>query len=210
MQLLSDQAGAVTILGFFFLRETYPPVILEWKAKRLRKETGNENLRSKLDSGLPPKELLKLAIIRPLKLLIFSPIVLAMSIFMAVVYGYLYLIFTTVTGVFEGTYHFSTSTVGLTYLGLGIGMLFGLVIFGIASDWIVKKKSAKGEMKPEYRLPPMIPGAVLIPIGLFVYGWTAEKHVFWIAPIIGTSFVGLGLLATFVRDASCLLFDMTC
>jgi len=40
--------------------------------------------------------------------------------------------------------------------------------------------------------------AFLVPIGLFIYGWTAEKHVHWIVPIIGTAFVGVGLLATFM------------
>ena len=40
--------------------------------------------------------------------------------------------------------------------------------------------------------------AILVPIGLFLYGWTAEKHVHWIVPIIGTAFVGVGLIATFM------------
>lgn len=84
---------------------------------------------------------------------------------MAVVYGYLYLLFTTITEVYEKQYHFSQGSVGLTYLGIGIGSLFGLVIFGIASDRIVKYMSKNGEMKAEYRLPPMIPGSFLIPIG---------------------------------------------
>jgi hypothetical protein len=132
-------------------------------------------------------------------MLIYSPIVLILSMQMAVVYGYLYLLFTTITEVFEGQYGFSQGTVGLTYLGLGVGMFFGLICFGLASDWLLKRMSAKGEMKPEYRLPPMIPGAMLIPIGLFLYGWTADKHVFWFVPILGSSLVGLGLLATFVR-----------
>jgi MFS family permease len=74
----------------------------------------------------------------------------------------------------------------------------GLIIFGFISDKIVKHMSAKGEMKPEYRLPPLIPGSLIIPIGLFLYGWSAEKHVHWIVPIIGTLFVGFGLLATFM------------
>ena len=80
---------------------------------------------------------------------------------MAVVYGYLYLLFTTITEVFEVDYNFSSGSVGLTYLGIGIGCLFGVGIFGFASDKILKHMSAKGEMKPEYRLPPMIPGCVL-------------------------------------------------
>lgn len=100
-----------------------------------------------------------------MKLLLFSPIVLALSTYMAVVYGYLYLLFTTITEVYEDQYHFSQGSVGLTYLGIGVGSLFGVVIFGIASDRIVKAKSKSGEMKAEYRLPPMIPGSFIIPIG---------------------------------------------
>ena len=150
-----------------------------------------------------------------MKLLVFSPIVLALSTYMAVVYGYLYLLFTTITEVYEGQYHFSQGTVGLTYLGIGVGSIAGVIIFGIASDKILKAKSKTGEMKAEYRLPPMIPGSFLVPIGcefllqscelsltnvsiVFVYGWTADKHVFWIVPILGTGLVGLGLLATFM------------
>lgn len=147
------------------MRESYPPTLLGRKTERLRKETGNSALRSKLDSGLKPAELFKLSIVRPAKLLIFSPIVLALSTFMAVVYGYLYLLFTTITNVFETRYHFSQGSVGLTYLGIGLGSFVGVFLFGIASDRIVKAKSAAGVMKPEYRLPPMIPGSFAIPIG---------------------------------------------
>jgi len=198
--LVTILAGVVTIGMMVFLRETYAPVILARKTKRLQKETGNENLRSKMDTGLSPKELLKRSLIRPIKMLLFSPIVFLLSLYMAVVYGYLYLLFTTMTGVFEKTYHFSPSNVGLAYLGIGIGMFGGLFITGATSDLIVKKLAAKngGVMKPEFRLPPMIPAGFAIPIGLFVYGWTARYAVHYIVPIIGTAFVGLGLITTFM------------
>ena len=213
--LTSLQGGLITIIAFFALRESYPPVLLERKSSRLRRETGNENLRSKLASPLDPAARFRIAIVRPMKFLFLSPIVLGLSLYMAVVYGYLYLLFTTITEVFEDQYHFSQGDVGLTYLGIGVGSLIGVVVFGIASDKILKAKSKKGEMKAEYRLPPMIPGSFIIPIGcrlsstyticghanirvVLVYGWTAEKHVFWIVPILGTGVVGLGLLATFM------------
>jgi MFS family permease len=180
------------------MRETYEPVLLERRAKRLRMETGNPNLRSRLDPGIPKQEFFIRAIVRPTKMLLFSPIVLILSIYMAIVYGYLYLLFTTLTMVFEGTYHFSQGNVGLAFLGIGIGSMLGLVIFGALSDKTVKKMAAQGEMKPEYRLPPLIPGSLVIPIGLFWYGWSAEKAIHWIMPIIGTMWIGLGLLATFM------------
>ena len=46
-------------------------------------------------------------------------------------------------------------------------------------------------MKPEHRLPPMLVGAILLPVGFLLYGWTADKHVHWIAPILGTSITGI-------------------
>lgn len=194
------QAGVTSLGCLFFCRETYAVTILEKKASNLRKSTGNPNLRSKLASPLTTGQLFKISIVRPLKMLIFSPIVLALSTYMAVVYGYLYLLFTTITEVFETTYHFSSGSVGLTYLGIGIGCLVGVGAFGYLSDRILKLMTARngGEAKPEFRLPPMIPGSFTIPIGLFLYGWTADKGVQWIVPIIGTSLVGFGLLATFM------------
>ncbi|EHK97483.1 putative drug/proton antiporter YHK8 [Glarea lozoyensis 74030] len=45
----------------------------------------------------------------------------------------------------------------------------------------------------------MVYGAILIPIGLIIYGWTAEKTDAWIAPIIGTAIVGTGMMATFTN-----------
>lgn len=197
-------------LSVGLMRETYEPVLLERKARLLRRETGNPDLRSRLDSGSGIWCHLKHAIVRPIKMLLFSPIVLALSIYTAVSYGYLYLLFTTLHVVFEQLYHFSQGIAGLSYLGLGIGAIGGLIIFGSISDRVVKKLAAGGEMKPEYRLPPLMPGSLLIPLGLLWYGWSAERHLPWIMPVIGTFWVGLGLIAVFLPAQTYLIdaFEM--
>lgn len=184
----------------FIISESYAPVLLERKAEHLRRETGNLRLVSKLHSGLSSSDHFKRSIVRPMKMLSHSPIVLLLSIHMAIVYGYLYLLFTTVTEVFETTYAFSSGVVGLTFLGLGMGMLFGLAIFGFVTNVIFKRYAVDGVMKPEYRFLPMIPGALCIPIGMFLYGWTAQYHIFWFVPIVGTCLVGLGIITTFVSS----------
>lgn len=116
------------------------------------------------------------------------------------VYGYLYLMFTSITEVFQEYYHFSTQTAGLVFLGLGIGSMIGLALFSATSDKHLRKMSEKeGQgMKPEYRLQALPIGAILMPIGFFIYGWTAQYRVHWIAPIIGTAIIGIGNLIIFM------------
>jgi hypothetical protein len=105
------------------------------------------------------------------------PIALACSLYTGVVYGYLYLMFATFTFVFQEQYAFPTSSVGLTFLGVSVGSLIGLLVVGIVSDRLLKAKVAKaGALKPEFRLPPLLPAAILTPAGLFLYGWAAQSH----------------------------------
>lgn len=182
------------------MRETYAYTILEKKTEKLRKETGNTKLRSVLDTGKTTKELFSVAIVRPTKMLFFSPIVFLLSLYQAIVYGYLYLIFTAMPMIFEGQYHFSTGSVGLTYIGLGVGSLVGLFMTTMTLDRTVKYLSEKHGTgpKPEYRLPIMVMGSFFVPLGLFMFGWTAEKNNHWILPILGTGFLGVGMIIAFV------------
>lgn len=195
--VLAIASGAITINTFCWMTESYHPTLLAKKTKRLIKETGNTNLRSALDKGISPKNLFLQSIIRPTKMLIFSPIVFILSLYIAVVYGYLYLLFTTISSVFTDTYHFSQGNVGLAFLGIGIGSILGLFVLGATSDPILKKLAAKsGEMKPEYRLVPLIPATLLLPAGFFWYGWSAETAQHYVLTIAGTLFIGMGMICS--------------
>ncbi|MCJ1226294.1 hypothetical protein MMC12_002944 [Toensbergia leucococca] len=198
--VLSIVDAGLSILALCLLRETYHPLILERKAKKMREMSGNHSYRSIMASDLPAKQFLIRSMLRPLKMLFLSPIIFSLSFFMAIVYGYLYLMFTTFPEVFESIYHFSTGTVGLAYTGIGVGSLVGTVIVAVASDRILVGLTRRngGEQKPEYRLPPLVFGAPFIPIGLFWYGWSARAGTHWILPIMGTAFVGLGSLFVFM------------
>lgn len=79
--------------------------------------------------------------------------------------------------------------------------MIGLAILGVASDRILKALATRngGELKPEYRLPPLFLGALLLPIGLFWYGWSAKANIHWMMPIAGTLWVGAGMMCVMVR-----------
>lgn len=119
---------------------------------------------------------------------------------MFIVYGYFYLMFTAMPPLFQNTYGFSTGSIGLTYLGLGIGSFAGVLFSGTISDRLAQYLTTKagGEPKPEYRLPLAVLASLIVPIGLFWIGWTAESHQHWILPIIGTAILSFGVTIAFV------------
>jgi len=47
---------------------------------------------------------------------------------------------------------------------------------------------------PEHRAPLLIPGAVLVPVGFFLYGWSVEFHLHWLVPNIGALFLSGGII----------------
>ena len=43
----------------------------------------------------------------------------------------------------------------------------------------------------------MLGSSILLPIGLFIYGWTAEYHTHWIGPNIGAALIAAGVIMGF-------------
>ncbi|TGO57091.1 hypothetical protein BOTNAR_0208g00030 [Botryotinia narcissicola] len=189
-------ATGVVQIGFLFLRETYAVTILQKKTKRLRKKTGNMALRSKYASHLSKSEVFRTSALRPVKMLLFSPIILIVSLYSSVIYGWLYLVMTTLTEVFESQFNVSQGPVALTFLGIGIGMFIGAISCTLLLDKWAIRAAAGGTITPEYRLPVMVLGGMILPIGLVIYGWTAEKHVQYVVPIAGTAIISCGLILT--------------
>lgn len=185
-------------MSIFLMKETSAVIILERKAKRLRAETGNPKLRSKLASDLSTKDLFKFSIVRPLKMLFLSPICLVICIYIAITYTYLYILFTTFTSVYKNQYGWKGGVVGLSFLGLGIGSLIGQFVCTHIGNRIASKNIKAGNFVPEHRLYAMMGGAVLLPVGFFIYGWSVQYRLHFMVPIVGTGFVGFALLLVFM------------
>lgn len=145
----------------------------------------------------------KLAIMRPLKLLFITPLVGLMALYMAVAYGILYLLIATFSFVYKDHYGFDEGELGLTFLPGGIGMMIGVVTFGALSDVFVKNRQNQGlDHKPEVRLSPALamPCGIVLPIGLFIYGWTVQYGVHFIVPMLGVAIFSCGLMGVMVRN----------
>ncbi|KAJ2988718.1 hypothetical protein NUW58_g3831 [Xylaria curta] len=217
-------AGVQGVVTLVFMRETHATTILRRKTKRLIKETGNTRLVPKGATNEAPRQIFLRALVRPAKMIVFSPIVLLLSLYSGLLYGIIFLLFTTFPVVFQETYNFSTGIAGLAYLGLGLGFVLGLLVFSLLSDKLLGQKKDGALAQPEKRLILMKWIAPISPLGCFrkcdreslsfspgnaaawfppmfthlfgalLYGWTAQYHVHWIVPILGTFIVGFGSL----------------
>ncbi|PGH02024.1 hypothetical protein AJ80_08918 [Polytolypa hystricis UAMH7299] len=190
-----------SILLFFFLPETSSKTILHRRARRLRHLTGNNNLRTHADEQfrhVSPKKIAKMTMIRPFVLAFQEPIILLLNVYLALVYGLLFVWFESFPLVFGGFYHFNLGQQGLAFIGILTGALLAVPPF----VWYVQKVQIKkfdenGRIKPEDRLPPAVVGTVLIPICLLWFGWSARPSMHWIMPIIGSSFFSAAMLLLF-------------
>lgn len=116
----------------------------------LRKATNNPRLHAKGGSTIQPFGLFGRAIGRPVKMLCLCPLITGLALYVSVFYGFIYLLFATFSRVFQHQYHYSDANLGLSYLGLAVGMLVGLSVTGVLLDrTYMRLKKKSGEGKPE-------------------------------------------------------------
>ncbi|KAF6824859.1 fluconazole resistance protein 1 [Colletotrichum plurivorum] len=192
--LIFIMAGIISLVSVFFMRETFEPVLLKRKAAALRKTTGNDRLRARTDDeNITQWQLLGRAVARPTKMLLFSPIILLISLYCALMFGLTYLLYTTFPAVFQDKYGWGPSLAGLAYLGLAIGMIISVGVIGAVSDKQLRKAKDAGEpVRPEIRLLLSVWMSPVVCVGFFWYGWGAQADTHWIVPVLGTFVIGVG------------------
>ncbi|KAF2152216.1 MFS multidrug transporter [Myriangium duriaei CBS 260.36] len=184
------------VVASFFFRESFPPIILGRKATELRHSTGNEAFHTKWER--PDRTMLRVtaaAFIRPFKMLVTQPIVIVLALYISYAFGLIYLVLSTFAGLWTVKYHQNISIGGLHYLALAIGYVIGTQSCTRLIDIVYHRLTSShgaGVGRPEYRLPILLPGTLVLGTGMLLYGWSAENHLFWIIPDIGMVLVGIG------------------
>lgn len=136
---------------------------------------------------------------RPWALLFTEPIVLLLTIYLAIVYGILYMLFGAFPVVYQQHRQWTQGVAGLPFLGVAIGMVFSM-LYNILDNrrYIQVVKANHGHAPPESRLPPSIVGSFALPVGLFWFAWTSGASVPWPASVAAGIPFGFGMVLVFM------------
>ncbi|KAK9450728.1 major facilitator superfamily domain-containing protein [Limtongia smithiae] len=185
-------------LIFFFVPETYSPVLLRWRAQKLRKSTGNQSYYAPIEKD--QRSILATVVTsvkRPFQLLFMEVMVFFLCLYTAFILGVMYLFFEAFPLVFKNNHNFKSQYVGLTFLGLLTGILLGVSTEPYWRSQYTKLSLKKGAARPEFRLPQAMVGSLFVPVAMFWFSFTTYKSVHYMVPIVAGLPFGFGIILVF-------------
>ena len=197
--ILSIICATNTLVALLFLKETYAPVILESRKSALEKQ-GTGTYRIANEDHRPFGAKLRSSMNRPIRILFTQPIVFVLAVYQATIFGTNFILYTNFQSIYgRDGYGFSTTQVGLMYLGPGLGLVTAVIFIVPRIDTVFNALTERNDdvSEPEFRLPLANIGAVLVPLSLFAFAWTVDAHAHWLVTIACTTAFGLGQITIF-------------
>lgn len=184
------------MIGFIpILKETYPPILLA------RQQALQNHTTDTPQGNRHAKQVFFTACTRPFRFIFHTRIIPLFTLYTSIINSYVYILLSTLGTTFEDVYGFSPGASGLAYLGMLVGFMLSQISIGLFSDAYATRQARlrpDGLLKPEDRLPPLILGSIILPIGLLIYGWTLEQKVMWLAPIVGSGLIAFSTMYSYI------------
>lgn len=204
-------ASVVTIaVAVFFFPETHEDILRQKRLQQPRLErlqqdgmdlgTDGNRKRQVHDTLKTLLNVLGPNLKRPFRMLGTQIIIQVLGVYMALLYGILWLFLFMYPQIWKEQYRQEVRMASLNYLSFGLGLLAGVNIAGHLGDHIYASLKARnhGVGRPEFRIPTMLIGTILAPAGLLLWGWSGEAKLHWIVPNIGSFVFAVG---TYVSSA---------
>ncbi|KAJ7136130.1 major facilitator superfamily domain-containing protein [Mycena epipterygia] len=203
MELLWITSFAVVFLSLF-LPETYEPTILLRRAQRLRKLTGNPELRTaaeRSEESKSAREVIYESLVRPF-VLAKEPALAFANIYLGFVYAIFYLWFEAFPLVFNDIYHFNQGVSGLPFLAFIVSGSITYTVYCLYQKYHIAPRYARAaaantEVAPEIRLEIGLIASIFIPTSLLIFGFSSRASVPWIVPVIGAALYLPGIFLNF-------------
>lgn len=197
------------ILIIVFFRETRGSVVLNKRAKALRKATGDDRYITRTELEAPGiKHMLHNSSVKAIRMLMTEPVVFFFGLWISFAWFLTFLFLSVIPITFQEKRGWNEGVSGLPYISLCIGTTlgFGLNFFQI-KKYNQTRDANNGRVDPEARLYGALFGAVWLPIGLFIYSFSQYKGLIWVGPVIALALITIGIFFIF---ESCYSFTSDC
>lgn len=166
--------------------------------------------------------MISVSLYRPFHLLWTEPVVFWFSAWVSFAWAVLYLTFSSVPYVFKTVYGWDTESTGYMFTAIMIGGVLSTVI-GVFQDDLLKHPQWKAENwdpndpscgeesrvyailrrhfpveAPESRLYFTCLTASLLPLGLFIFGFTSRETIHWISPAVALCLASMGIYSVYL------------
>ncbi|OAL50994.1 MFS general substrate transporter [Pyrenochaeta sp. DS3sAY3a] len=176
-------------LFLLLLPETNPTTILHRRTLRLRTLTSNASLHtssSLLHAHTSFASTLASAAIKPLEIGVKDPALFFVNLYTALTYAVYYSYFEAFPLVYPYVYGFTVLETSVVFVSIVVGFLVALGVYYAYLAWyLVPDIKERGMRAQEHRLVPAVFASVGMPVGLFIFGWTAKESVHWMVPTLG-------------------------
>lgn len=203
MQWITLMLGLAAFLFGIGMPETYAREIVRRRARR----HGVQHKLLPAESGVMLRDMAQITFFTPLKMLVTEPLVILISLYLALNFAVLFQWFITVPIALPGAYGFDIQQVGLAFIAAIVGVILATATTTVL-DHVMAPRAMKQDietmnmtMNIEYRLYPAMIGCIFIPASLFWIGWTATPSFTRATPVIGTLFYVWGSALTLVSDS---------
>ena len=198
-------AGVVFVINLSFLPETHPAILQAWKAQQLRHLTSDDRYQAQSEiSQVGFWQRLRHALVRPF-VLGMEPIVIAISIYLTIIWTVLFIFLDGYPSIFQQTYKLSEGITNLLFLAMYVGVLSAIplvfVVYYLTKKEMAEQTNANGSSKLRAETRhyfAMFGGGWAVPVSLFWMAWTSYASISIWSPLVSTAFFGFGLITIFL------------
>ncbi|SMR44216.1 unnamed protein product [Zymoseptoria tritici ST99CH_1A5] len=191
------------MIGWILLRETHTPYISSISSADEQEVNPTKIARHLLDD-------LHAAFLRPIKIFYLHATTQLLALYAAFTYAIVFLSFVSFHSIWVDSYHQRSDLASLNFIALAVGEIVGSISIRPFNEYMYARLSASsstnqekaGETKqspppspdvhPEFRVPALLFGAILLPTGLLLFGWSASHTLFPLIPNLGVAIYAAG------------------
>jgi MFS family permease len=139
------------------------------------------------------RQMIQASLYLPFYLLFTEPVVFFFSLWMAFAWAILWIMYGALPDMYQSVYGFNQQQQGATFASVIIGAMLSAVLSITYEKYHTRTDIA--DSTPEHRL--YFPGicSILLPIGLFCFGWTSREDIHWIVPTLAVCCLTMGIFS---------------